>query len=454
MARTRDLTDGKPSKLILSFAAPLLFGFLFQQLYNIVDAAIVGRVLGAEMLGAVGCTGSVNFLVLGFCMGICSGFAIPVAQCFGAKDEYGLRCYVFNSVYLCAGIAVVMALATTLLCPAILRLMGTPEEILPAAVSYISVIFAGIPAMMLYNMAGGILRSLGDSRTPVIFLVMASLINVALDFLLILKANMGVAGASVATVISQICSGIGCTVVLIRRFPILRPVKDERRFRAKSAKRLLGIGLPMGLQFSITAIGTVIVQTAVNSLGTAAVAAVAAGVKVSTVFTCAYDALSSAMATFAGQNIGAGKPDRVTAGLKSAGVIGTVYSVCATAAIWLFGRTFIGVFLDPGAAAEVTELAYRYLRVNSALYIPLLFVNIVRLAIQGMGYTTQAMMAGVFEMVARSLVALLLVPPLGYPAACCANPAAWVAADIYLIPCYTVMIRRVKRKFQARAAVE
>ena len=445
---TRDLTSGKPMKLILSFAAPLLFGFLFQQFYSFVDTAIVGKYLGSAKLAAVGDTGSINFLVLGFCQGACSGFAIPIAQAFGAKDENALRKYVASSVYLSAAVSLVMAALTGLLCPAMLRLMNTPEEIIADSVSYIRIIFLGIPVTILYNMASGILRSLGDSRTPVIFLIIASLVNVALDLLLIIVVKMDVAGAAVATLISQLVSGIGCLVVMKRRFPILKLSVEDRKPDFRVMKGMLLTGLPMGLQFSITAVGSVIVQWAVNGLGVVPVAAIAAGAKLSMFFCCVFDALSSTMATFAGQNLGAGKPDRIQEGLKASALLGCAYCVAATAVIWLFGSSLLSLFVDGAKDPQVMEHAVRYIRMNSAFYIPLLFVNIVRLSIQGMGYTRVAMFAGVFEMIARTAVAMLLVPVLGFTGACMANPAAWILADVFLFPCYARALRAVRERLQ------
>ena len=448
MARTltRDLTVGKPLKLVLSFAAPLLFGVLFQQFYSFVDTAIVGRYLGADKLAAVGATGSVNFLIIGLCLGLCSGFAIPVAQAFGAHDEGEVRRTVWHASVLSAVLSVVFAAASVLLCKPLLRLMNTPEAILEDSASYIRIIFAAIPCCVLYNMASGILRSLGDSRTPVVFLVFASLVNIALDLVLILAAGMDVAGAAVATAISQLLAGIGCVVVMIRRFPILRMRREDRRFSWPMARRMLGIGLPMGLQFSITAIGSVVVQWSVNGLGGSAVAAVSAAGKLSAFFACVFDALASTMATFAGQNIGARKLDRVHEGLKAAALVGVIYCLGAFAVVLLFTRPLLSLFIDPAAVPEVTAMGVRYLTINAAFYIPLLFVNIVRLSIQGMGFTRVAMFAGLFEMIARTAVALFLVPVMGFTGACLANPAAWIAADLFLFPCYFRTMRTLRMR--------
>ena len=446
--RTRDLTVGSPIRLILTFAAPLLFGFLFQQFYSFVDTAIVGKYLGAASLAAVGGTGSVNFLVLGFCQGACAGFAIPIAQAFGAKDESRVRRCAASSAYLAGAVSLIMAAVTGLLCPAMLRAMNTPEEIIGDAVAYIRIIFLGIPVTILYNMASGVLRSLGDSRTPVYFLILASLVNVALDLALIIWAGMGVAGAAVATLISQLVSGIGCLIVMKKRFPILKMSREEWTPDWRLMKSLLMTGLPMGLQFSITAVGSVIVQWSVNGLGVTAVAAIAAGVKLSMFFCCVFDALATTMATFAGQNLGAGKIDRISDGLKASAVLGTVYCIAAFLVIILADRNLLGLFVDGTKDPEVMARASRYIRINAAFYIPLLFVNIVRLSIQGMGYTRVAMGAGAFEMLARTAVALALVPALQFDGACLANPAAWVMADLFLFPCYYRCLRMVRQRLQ------
>ena len=444
MARStvKDLTQGSPMKLVLGFSCPLLFGFLFQQLYSFVDTAIVGKYLGSASLAAVGSTGSINFLILGFSMGICSGFSIPIAQAFGAKDETELRRFVANAVYVSGTISVVLGVTTALLCPAMLRAMNTPEDIIDNAIRYIQPIFAAIPVTVLYNMSSGVLRSLGDSKTPVYFLAMAALINIALDLLLILVMQMGVLGAALATIISQLASGIGCLIVMKRRFPILHLSGDDLRFRPLFARRLINMGVPMGLQYSITAIGSVVIQTAINGLGTAAVAAVTASSKLSCFFACVFDALATTMATFAGQNIGARKLHRVHEGLKASALIGIIYCIVAAVVVWLFGRNLIGLFVD-APDVDVISMAYQFLLINSLFYIPLLFVNIVRFSIQGMGYTRIAMFAGVAEMIARALVATCLVPFFGFNAACLSNPAAWVFADLFLIPCYFHVVKRL-----------
>lgn len=449
--RTRDLTTGSPFRLVLGFTIPLLFGFFFQQLYSFVDAAIVGRTLGAEALAAVGSTGSLNFMVLGLCGGMCSGFAIPVALNFGARDYQQMRRYIMNAAYLCAALSVTIGVVTGIFSRTFLIWMNTPAEILDNANTYISLIFWGIPATVLYNMASGIMRSLGDSKTPVFFLVMASVMNIVLDLFFIAVLKTGVIGAAIATVISQLVSGLCCVITLIRRFGIVHPSAEERTFRPDIARHLISIGLPMGLQFSITAIGSIAMQTATNSLGTVYVAATTAANKLVMFFNCIFDALASTMATFAGQNIGARKPERINKGLYAAGVIGTVYSLVAYVVLSVAGTTLLQLFLDAGET-EVLGYAHQYMMVNVTYYVLLLLVNIVRLSIQGMGYTQLAMIAGTLEMIARTFVGMVLIPIFGYDAACYSGPAAWLAADIFLLPAYFIIINKLKKRYAADPA--
>ena len=393
---TRDMTQGSPLKLILTFSLPLLGGFLFQQLYSFMDTMVVGGVLGTEALAAVGDTGSLNFLINGFCMGICSGFAIPIAQAFGAKDETEMRRYVMHSVYLCAVISVLMGLLTGFFAPQLLRMLNTPEDILPLSVAYIQPVFFAIPVTVLYNMCGGVMRSLGDSKTPVIAITIAALLNIVLDYTFILAFHMGVEGAAWATVISQLISGLWCLLVIRKRFTILKMQPEDKRIRAPFVRRLLAMGIPFGLQYSITAIGSLTVTYAVNGIGTIAVAAVTAGGKLSMFFCCVFDALASTMATFAGQNVGAKRLDRINQGLKGSSIIGCIYCVLAFVAIYFFGKPMVGLFISQDSADRqlVIDMAQQFLIINSVLYIPLLFVNIVRFSIQGLGYTMIAMIAG------------------------------------------------------------
>ena len=439
----RDMTTGSPFRLILGFAVPMLMGLLFQQFYSMVDTIIVGKYLGVSALASVGSTSSINFMIIGFCTGVCSGFSIPVAQRFGAGDHHGLRCFVANAGWLSAIFSAVMTVIVCFLCMDILRWMDTPDDIIQGAYDYIFIIFAGIPVTYLYNILAGIIRSLGDSRTPVYFLLLSSVINIFLDLFTILVMGMGVEGAAYATVISQAISGVLCFLYMRSHFPILRMTREERKFNLRMAKILCGIGIPMGLQYSITAIGSVILQTAVNGLGSLYVAAISAGNKLTLFFTCPFDALGATMATWAGQNVGAGKIDRVKEGVKYALLIGCVYAVAAFVILTLFSKYLALLFLDADEVSTIGNVSL-FLFGNSLFYIALVFVNVVRFSIQGMGFSTFAILAGVFEMFARTFAGMCLVPIFGYPAACFASPMAWIAADIFLIPAFLHCIKRLK----------
>lgn len=447
---TRDLTNGSPMKLIIGFMLPLFLGMLFQQFYNMVDTAIVGQYLGVKALAGVGSTGSINFLVLGFVQGVCTGFAIPVAQMFGAKDHSAMRKYVGNIIWIASIFAVVLTTVTCLLCADILTWMNTPDDCFNEAYNYIFVIFLGIPVTFLYNILSGIIRSVGDSKTPLYFLIISSLLNISLDLFMMIVLDMGVLGASLATVISQLVSGVLCLIYMIKRFEILHLSREEMRISRYYIGRLCGVGIPMGLQYSITAIGSILIQTAVNGLGSTYVAAVTAGSKVSQLLCCPFDAMGSTMATFGGQNIGAGKIGRVKRGLFDCSCLGVGYSIIGFLVILLFGRNIAMLFVNDtsgGSIEEILELAQRFLVRNGVFYIPLAFVNIVRFLIQGMGFSQIAIFAGVFEMVARGVVALALVPFLGFDAVCFANPAAWILADCFLIPLFFRCYKKMKLKF-------
>ncbi|MEY8516005.1 MATE family efflux transporter [Lachnospiraceae bacterium 29-84] len=443
----KDMTAGSPMKLVLQFCIPLFFGMLFQQFYNMMDTIIVGKFLGVTALASVGATGSINFMVIGFCMGVCNGFAIPVAQQFGAGDYHALRKYVANSVWLSIAFAGVMTVAVCLLCRQILLWMNTPSDIIEGAYCYIFVIFLGIPAIYLYNLLSGIIRSLGDSKSPLVFLVLSSILNIVLDLVFILVFEMGVAGAAWATVISQAVSGIICLFFMMRRFSILKITKEEWRLDAKFVAVLCNMGIPMGLQYSITAIGSVILQTAVNTLGSVAVAAVAASSKISLFFCCPFDAMGSTMATYAGQNVGAGKLSRITQGLKSTALLGLGYSVLACLALSLFGKQVAMLFVDASETVILQDVSY-FLIANSALYFPLALVNIVRFTIQGVGFSRFAILAGVCEMAARGIVGICFVPIFGYTAVCFANPVAWIAADLFLIPAYCYVMKKLHKMME------
>ncbi len=439
----RDMTHGSPMKLIFGFWFPVLLGNLFQQVYNLVDSVIVGRFVGVNAFAGVSATGSLNFLIIGFLLGMCSGCAIPVAQSFGEGDPHAMRKYFANAIYLCGGIAVAMSVATVLLTPAILRWTGTPEDIFDEAYHYIVYIFGGMAAIMLYNLSSGVLRAVGNTRTPLVFLVLSCAVNVGLDLLFVVVFKMGVTGASLATVAAQLLSGVLCTWVIFKKYDVLRIRGEEWKVDAACLKRLSGMGLPMGAQFSITAVGSLIMQTAVNGLGSAAVAAIGAGSKIYTLFCCPFDAIGATIATWCGQNLGARRIDRVRQGVRLCMGIMSVYAVIALALVKLWGAPLIGLFIT-GSQAEIVAKALQYLDMVVLFFIPLLTIFVLRNALQGLGFSRIAMFAGLFELVGRAFVAFMLVRPYGFSGAILANPAAWIMADVLLIPAYLSAVRRLQ----------
>ncbi|MBP3825229.1 MAG: MATE family efflux transporter, partial [Butyrivibrio sp.] len=414
-SNTKDLTVGNPMGLIFGFALSLFWGMLFQQLYNIIDTAIVSWFLGKEAYTGVGTTGAINFLIMGFCMGVCNGFAIPVAQRFGAKDLKSMRKFVSHAIILCVILASVMTFFVSIFCRQILVAMHTPADVLDYAYQYILVIFLGIPVTYMYNLLSGIIRALGDSKHPVQFLIIASIVNIGLDLLFIIPLNMGITGAALATVISQGLAGVMCLIFIIRKIEILQLSKEDWVLDSSHFLILLNMGLPMGLQYSITAIGSVILQTAINGLGVDAAAAVTTAGKVGMFFCIPFDALGSTMATYGGQNVGAKQLDHLQNGLVAAIKLGCAYSLIAFVVLYFFGRSFAMIFLEAGDVACLDN-AHLYLIINSAFYIPLALVNIVRFLIQGMGFSLFAVLAGVMEMIGRTIVAVVLVPIFGFPA--------------------------------------
>lgn len=443
---TTDLTVGKPLFQILRFALPLVLGTLFQQLYSFADTVIVGRCLGTDPLGAVGTTYSLNFLILGFVQGACVGFGIPVAETFGAKDQGGLRKYLFNGALLCVVLSVVFTLFTTLMAGPLLQLIHTPEELYADAVLYIRIIFLGIPATVLYNYASSVLRAMGDSQHPFYFLLAASVLNIGLDYLLIVSIGMGVDGAAIATVLSQLLSGGLCAFWFFTR----TAKQEELTFRGQSSllsaghcKRLAYIGFPMGFEYSVSAIGAVIMQDAINLLGSTAVAAQTAGEKIRQMFTLPMESVGMAMATYVGQNHGAHRTDRIQQGIKDGCTIQLTYCVAAWVVIFFVKPYAVGLVLGDADPA-VTAGAIQYLAIMSLLFCFHGLLMIFRNTLQGLGYSVQAIISGVGELIGRSLGGLLAVKTgLGYVGICLSNPFAWGLAMLY---CMFMVRRMLKRE--------
>ena len=439
---SNSMTQGNPLKVMLQFAFPLLIGNLLQQTYNIIDAAIVGQSLGAQALASVGASTSVQFLVLGFCMGSCTGFGIPVAKYFGAGDLKHMKNIIFNGAVLTAVIAVIITVLCTLLCPWILQILSVQSDIYANAYSYLMIIFLGLPFTLLYNYLSSILRAVGDSRTPFLFLAFSAVLNIFLDLFFILVADWGCAGAAFATIAAQAISGILCLIVIIRRMEVLWLSKENRVVRGDSITELLQMGLPTGLQFSITAIGSMVMQSANNGLGGDYVSAFTAGAKLKQFTMCPFDAIATSVSVFCSQNYGAGKIDRIHKGLRQGIAVGVGYGLFAGLILIFAGRPLSMIFVSKDASG-VLDASAKYLRCMGYFYWSLGILNVTRMVTQGLGHSGRAFFSGVMEMIARTIVSLGFVETFGYTAICFADQTAWIAACCYIAPTCLYCLKKI-----------
>lgn len=447
MTHVNDMTVGKPTAKIVSFALPLIMGYILQQVYLIVDAAIVGRWIGVGALAAVGASSSIMFLIMGFCNGSCAGFSIPIAQSFGAKDYSKMRAYVANALRVATVIAVVLTVITCIFCNRILRVVNTPEDIFHDASVFLFLQFLTIPFTIAFNLLAGFIRALGNSRQPFYFLIAASLLNVLLDVLLILVIGLGVEGAGIATLLSQLFSALLCVIYIRKHLQVLIPTGSERAYQDKMVGRLLNAGIPMGLQFSITGIGIIMLQSANNALGTVYVAAFTASMRVKYLFTCVFENIGVAMATYCGQNVGAWKLQRIITGVRSAIIIMLAYFVFTMLIIYPFADEMMMAFVDNTSASStaIVENAAMFMRIANYFYPVLGLLTILRYSIQGMGYSNLSMLSGVMEMIARCGVSLWIVPMFHFLGVCYGDPVAWVSADLFLIPAFIYVYRRLRK---------
>lgn len=426
----RDLTRGNPFKQILLFSLPILLGNLFQQFYSMADAVIVGRCLGDNAMAAVGATGSVNFFILGFVQGTSSGFAIRTAQAFGAGDQREIRRSVRCCLILAIWLTVVMTLLSVPILPWLLRFMKTPDDLLRDAVLYIQIICGGMFSAIFYNVMAAILRALGDSKTPLIFLIVSTLLNIALDLLLIAGFGMGVEGAALATVSSQTISAAACLMYGLKRCEYLHTGSEKGQISAQMYRDHLSVGVPMGLQFSVTAIGSMMLQSAFNRFGTAGATAYVVACKVEGIIMQPGQALAVTMSNYMGQNLGAKRYDRIACGVRSAMVIGTGISLAAIAVAYGAGEQMLGLFFSGEMPQQVREWGVLYLKVTTLFFIFLSGIFIFRDGLQGLGERMVPMTGGILELIARVSVSAVLPGMIGYIGACFAPCAAWVAAGV------------------------
>ena len=435
-----DMTSGSPMKMILSFTFPIFIGNVFQQFYNMADAVIVGKFVGTKALAAVGSTGTIMFLIYGFVVGMTAGFTVLTAQRFGAGDMRAMRQTVAGASILSLIVGVILTAAFMILMKPWLMAMNTPEDIFADAYAYIMIVSAGILAQMLYNLLASVLRALGNSKVPLYFLILSALLNIVLDLVLIIVFHMGAAGAAVATVVSQGVSGLLCLVYIVKCVPVLRMSRDDWRPSGHLLKTQMRIGIPMALQYSITAIGTMMVQSSLNILGSTLVAAYTAAGKIEQVVSQAYVALGTTLATYSAQNIGAGDVPRIRRGFRATTWIGVIYSFATAALVMTVGKymTYLFVSEDVELIMDSVDL---YLKCAGSLFIPLAIVNIYRNGIQGLGYGLLPMMAGVAELVGRGVMSVIAAQQKSYLGVCLASPAAWVLAAALLIGMYFYVIK-------------
>lgn len=440
-----DMTVGNPMKIILGFTLPIFIGNVFQQFYNMADAVIVGKFVGNKALAAVGSTGTIMFLIYGFVVGMTAGFTVLTAQKFGAGDMKGMRKTVAGAGILSFVVGVLLTILFMVFMKPLLILMNTPSDIFADAYSYIMIVSGGILAQMLYNLLSSILRALGNSKLPLVFLIISALLNIVLDLVFIVGFGMGAKGAAVATVIAQGVSGILCLFYIIAKIPILHLKREDLDVGSTIYKNQLRIGVPMALQYSITAIGTMMVQSSLNILGSTLVAAYTAAGKIEQVVTQAYVAMGTTMATYAAQNMGAGSVKRIREGFKACTVIGVVYSFVAAGFIMTVGKYMTYLFVSEDVDIIMNSVDI-YLKCIGIFFIPLAVVNIYRNGIQGLGYGLLPMMAGVAELIGRGVVAVIAGAKRSYPGVCLAGPAAWVLAGGLLIVMYYFIMNVNMRK--------
>ncbi len=450
--QTLDMTQGNPLPILIRFALPLILGSLFQQLYSFVDTAIVGRCISAQALTAVGVTGSLNFLVLGFTMGSAMGFCIPIAQSVGAGEQEEVSRNFWNGLYLSLGIGLTVSLLVSLFVRPLLTMMQTPAELLDMASEYLTIILMGQITTVLYNYFSGVLRAFGDSRRPFWFLVFSSCINVVLDFVLILWIPMGVAGAAVATVISQAISVGLCLWWLFRKMDVIRRRTDDGRslmtFSPSRVRKICVIGLPLGLEYSVCSIGNVVLQRSINTLGTVVAAAQVCGERIRSIATLPMESMGMAMATYVGQNYGAKRMDRIKSGIRAGLTIQITYSAIAWAVLLVLKKPLVYLLLGSTTSAEAAA-SVEYLSIITTLFVFHGSLMILRNTVQGMGFGASALASAVMEIIGRSAAGLLAVHYGSFLLICVSAPMAWILAMVCCAGLCAYYIPKMTRQFAA-----
>lgn len=447
--RTKNMTDGKPSTLILTFALPLMIGNVFQQLYTVVDTMVVGKVLGVSALAALGAADWMNWLMLGVIQGITQGFGILMAQEFGAAKYGDLRKTVGCSIVLSSLSSIALLGLGQLIARPVLMLLQTPPEIIDNSLLYLRIMYLGIPVVMAYNLLATILRSLGDGQTPLYAMIVAAITNITLDILFVPVLGFGISGAAIATLIAQVISGLYC-LYHIRKINILALSSSDCSLRGHLPSKLLMLGFPMAFQNAIISIGGMIVQFVVNGFGVIFIAGFTATNKLYGVLEVAATSYGYAMVTYAGQNLGAGRTDRIRKGIRAAVLIALITSALIAAVMLLGGKAILSCFISgtPEESAQTLQIAYYYLAVMS-ICLPILYIlHVTRSTIQGMGNTVLPMVSGIAEFIMRAVTAILLPMIVGETGIFYAEIMAWLGADAILISSYFVVIGKIEQRMK------
>lgn len=439
----KDLTSGSPLKLIIGFSVPIILGNLVQQLYSWADTLMVGKMIGNSALAAVGATGVITFLIIGFLMGISEGVCLLAARFFGAGDKTGLRRCIGNLIYVCLSITVVLTVVALACNRQILEIMNTPADIIDLSEEYLGVIYVGMIATMLYNVCAGIMRAMGDSKTPLYLLIGSSLANVIFNFVFI--PILGVQGAAISTILSQFLAGIVSLIILAKRYDDVKLSKNDLIPRKPILVKLCIMGVPMAFQYSITAVGTIFLQTAINGLGSDTVTAFTVGERVWGFGWSIINCYGVALASFCSQNLGAARLDRIKKGVRSSVVLVSVAAIFFTGIFMLFGQYLSVLFLDAPSEGIIRDIQIYY-QVQSPFMLALAMIGIYRNCIMGLGYSMQGMFAGILELIGRTAVSVIFVGAFGFAACCIASPVAWIMADVLLIPMYYYLMRRMQRE--------
>ncbi|GEP19660.1 MATE family efflux transporter [Pediococcus argentinicus] len=438
------LTKGSPIKGIILFSIPLLLGNIFQQIYTISDTLIVGRVVGVQALAAVGATGGLTFLIIGFAQGMTTGLSIITAQHFGAGDVRKVKESFATSIIICLITTVILTILSVALTRPLLVLMQTPSSLLSGAETFLTIIFAGLGATMFFNLFSNMLRSLGNSRAPLVFLAIACVINVVLDLLLIIQFHMGIAGAGVATVAAQLFSCLLCWWYIKRSVRYLSLSWSDMHTSMAEIQEQIKIGLPMGFQASIIAIGSIILQVSLNELGPQSIAAYTAAGKVDQIAVQPMMSMGITMATFTAQNYGAKYYNRILKGIRQCLTTSISYSVIVGVLIVLNSRFLVNLFIG-NSEQHITNLAHQYFIIVSSSYFLLAMLFVIRYTLQGFGKSMAPTMAGIAELISRVVVGIAIVPMFGFLGACFANPLAWIGSNLVLVWSYLQTVRAIKK---------